>query len=199
MLCKNCGATISENMVFCPKCGIAVSNDVPQTTYEQGSSMPYSVAAMPNQPMKWFKFLIYFSLWAGAVLNVINGIQMLTGTQYGDAYTVSLVYATYDGLKEIDCIVGFLYLVLAVFAIYTRFRLAGFHENGPKMLMVMYAASAAIAVFYHIGTYIVLPADVVGSLEYVVGQIVGGIIGAVVAIIVNHIYFKKRQHLFVYY
>lgn len=29
-------------------------------------------------PMKWHKFLIYFALWAGAVLNLISGVQMFS-------------------------------------------------------------------------------------------------------------------------
>ena len=63
-----------------------------------GGYQPYQSA--PNygaMPMNWYKFLIYFALFASCVLNAIYGLGMLTGMVYGDAS--SLVYAFYGSLK----------------------------------------------------------------------------------------------------
>lgn len=199
MFCRKCGIELTEETLFCPSCGILVAEDSSQPDHKEKQLLNSSALQTSIRPMKWFKFLIYFSLWLGVLVNFSSAVQLFTGAQYGDEYTALLVYSTYDGLKDVDWIVGFLHVVLAAFTIYTRYRLAGFHENGPKMLMFLYAANPVVEIIYHIGTSIVLPADVVGSPEYILGQIVGNGLVAVVMIVINRIYFKKRQHLFVYY
>ena len=69
-----------------------------QAYQQQGYQQPYGQQAyqqpygqqIPQQGMKWHKFLVYFALWANAILNVIMGILSLTGAKYG-AYK-DLVY-----------------------------------------------------------------------------------------------------------
>lgn len=143
--------------------------------------------------MKWFKFLIYFALWFGAVGNFLGGIMMFDGGQYGDS--AKLVYAVYDGLKAVDIIVAALCIVLAAFGIYVRFRLAGFYANGPKMLNWLYVFSALVNLLYIVGLFIILPSRVAENIE--LGSYISSSVISVLMICLNVSYFKKRAHLFV--
>ncbi len=144
-------------------------------------------------PMKWFKFLIYFALWAGAAMNVLNGIAFLTGASYGDMK--ELVYAFYKDSQTIGIVVGIASIALGVLDIAARFSLAKYKKAGPKLLTSVYAGAIAVNLIYVIGTIAVLPQMIVEELNYT-NAISGCVMGAVM-IVVDHIYFKKRSHLFI--
>lgn len=146
-----------------------------------------------QMPMKWFKFLIYFSLFAAAVINIINALPMLTGSQYGSS--AEAVYDTFEMLRGFDLFFGVFCLALAVLNIYTRFRLAGYRRNGPTMLSLSYVAILIYDVLYIIGANIVLPEFVLEAVDFT--GMYSNMAVAVVMLIVNNIYFKKRAHLFV--
>ncbi|MBP3313232.1 MAG: zinc-ribbon domain-containing protein [Oscillospiraceae bacterium] len=182
MYCIKCGAQIEDNATFCSVCGASQTESLQPTIKEEAC----------QQTMKWFKFLIYFSLFASAVLNFISGVQMLTGSIYGaDA---DLVYAFFDGLKALDVLMGVGMLALAAFAIYTRFRLSGFYKNGPKMVMLTYAIDAALQLIYIIGVNVILPGEVVAEIDMT--STIVGIVVSVVMIWANKVYFDKRANLF---
>ena len=143
--------------------------------------------------MKWFKFLIYFALFAGAALNAISGIQMLTGEVYGEYK--EYVYAVFEDLKTLDMIVGILMLATAALGIYTRFRLAGYYANGPKMLSVVYAMAVLVNLVYIIGVNSILSEAVMESVD--TSSSITSMLVSAVMIIINNTYFKKRAHLFV--
>ena len=60
--------------------------------------------------MGWHKFLIYFGLWAGAIINAIFGINYITGITYQseglDSTQIDNLYRNIDGLKAADVIYG---------------------------------------------------------------------------------------------
>ena len=147
MFCPKCGAQVGDYDRVCSSCGANVQFD------DQFDARGPRVS-QNALPMKWFKFLIYFGLFAGAVLNAISGIQMLTGAQY-DGYE-DLVYAVFDGLKTVDVLAGLALLALAALGIYTRMRLAGYYKNGPQMLTYVYAGGVAINLLYVLGVHMVL-------------------------------------------
>ncbi|MBR6667159.1 MAG: hypothetical protein IKL25_02165 [Clostridia bacterium] len=149
----------------------------------------HSAPRQPDMPMKWHKFLIYFSLWAGGILNAVSGFNHLTGNVYGDE--AAMVYNYFESLKGVDMIYGLALIALGVFQIFTRFQLAGFKRNGPSILVISYVAVLAASVLY--------------------GVIVGGIIDvslldainptsigiSIAMIICNKVYYDKRAHMFV--
>lgn len=184
MICPKCGAAIDDAAQNCPICGVEVVKS------EYVEQQPVLVA---EHPMKWFKFLIYFSLFASAVLNGINAIGFLTGSMYGEEAT--LVYEVFDGLKALDTSVGIAMLGVAVLAIYTRFRLAKYCSNGPAMVGVTYIAVASINVLYIIGAYMVLPAEVMQQID--ISSTITSVCVAIAMVFVNRVYFKKRSHLFI--
>lgn len=84
MFCPNCGTQCPDDTKFCPNCGSTVANNQPTENTQQNFGQPnYTQPNNYTQPqmynvqfeMKWFKFLIYFGLFAGAVLNCLSAID----------------------------------------------------------------------------------------------------------------------------
>lgn len=64
--------------------------------------------------LKWHNFLIYFSLWASALLNIALGLTCMA---------------------EGDPLYGFVLVCAAVYTIFVRFQLAAFKENARMHLL----------------------------------------------------------------
>ena len=148
-----------------------------------------------NEPkelgMKWFKFLIYFSLWAGALLNLVDGIIQITGNIYlSEGINPDLVYKKFPNLKSVDVFFGILFCIFAIFQIVVRFKLSKFSKLAPTMLHVMYILGGILSLIYGI-----IVVSMIGGNEF--GQILGEIGGTVVITLMNIKYFNKRKHLFV--
>ncbi len=141
--------------------------------------------------LKWYKFLIYFALWASAVLNVVSAFAYFTGSIYGDA--ANRVYSYYGGMKALDIIMGLILLGLAVFSIYVRFQLAGFKTGAPKKLEYLYIANALIPLLY------LLAASSVTGISFtdLASGSWGSLAGSVAMVFINRNYFSKREALFV--
>ncbi len=188
MYCPKCGAYNDDLAMFCTQCGAALAQNAGDEPYQE------QTPAAP-MPMGWYKFLIYFSLFASAVINVINGFTCLRGTHYGDV--ADLVYAMFGGLKTVDLLMAVASFALAAFSIYVRFRLAQYRQDGPTMLTWLYVASIAVSILYIVGVAAVLPAEVRGEVvSSSVSSAAPSAVVAVVMIFVNRVYFKNRAHLF---
>ena len=149
--------------------------------------------AHTDMPMKWHKFLIYFSLWAGAVICALNGLQLLTGTVYGPNNESEAVYVHFPALKSVDMVFGVIMIAIAVFLIYTRFQLARFREGAPNKLTIAYLLQLAAFLGYGIvisGIVHMSFSDVINS------QTSASIVSSIVMIVVNRVYYNKRAHLF---
>ena len=195
MFCPKCGLEIPDGSKFCTRCGAALlSTQQASAQPETGSSamnhnnQPYQPDAM-KYPMNWYKFLIYFALFASAVLNAISGIIYMTGGQY-EGYA-SMVYAFYGSLKTLDIIMGILCIAVAVFAILTRFSLAKFQVNGPRNLYVLYIVNFCLVLIYAIAI------GAITGINVFTASIVANLITSIVMVVVNYIYFNKRKELFV--
>ena len=142
--------------------------------------------------MKWFKFLVYFGLWAGAVLNFIDGINLLTGAVYeAEGVSAELVYYTYPQLRENDMFFGLVAIGIAIYQGYTAYSLLKFKQVAPKLLTILYCLSISWSFFYAIFTSSILG-------ESLMGEVIGSIIAGAIMLVINYIYFKNRKHLFVY-
>ena len=190
MYCPNCRATLPEGTQFCPGCGTRIASQQQAPLYQ---AQPYAQPGYvtPELPMNWYKFLIYFGLFASGVLNVINGILMLTGGHYNGA--AEFVYSVFDGLQVLDILVGLMSIGCGAFAIYTRFRLSGFCKNGPAMLTYVYIAGAVVSVVYLFGLMLIMEE----AFELVdISSYIGSLAISVAMIFANKAYFDKRKHLF---
>lgn len=175
------------------------STQQPYTPVQQSNAPAWQpVMEVPQEPvqempMKWFKFLIYFALFAGAVMNVINGFSLLTGTAYeGNA---DAVYRVFPDLKAVDMLCGVLSLGLAAFGIFTRFQLSGYRRQGPTMLLISYVAVFIYDLVYIFGVRAAIPAYAIDMIDFT--PMYSNIAVSVVMVFVNYSYFKKRSHLFV--
>lgn len=115
MYCRFCGKQIPDQAKFCPECGAdlapAPSAAPPESTPffpaapvvpvepampPQGTPDPaaaFGVIAAPRRGMKWFKFIIYFQLWAGMLVNLVTAGKYFTGAYYeGNAEMVYRVF-----------------------------------------------------------------------------------------------------------
>ena len=202
MNCSKCGSFMNDNQAFCPNCGTPNAVNQQQTQYQQAQyqqpqyqqpqyqQAPYQQAPQQGLPMNWFKFLIFFALFASCVLNVIAGISALTGAQYQGAQ--DWVYLFFEGLQALDIFYGVCCIAIGVFAIYTRMRLAGYYKNGPQMLNILYIAGIVSSLIYVIGVSIIVGNDTPLNFASTFASL--GISAAM--IVANTIYFKKRANLF---
>ena len=191
MFCPNCGTQLADDVAFCTNCGATTK---PQQSTVQQPVIQQPTPPQPQPSMKWFKFLIYFGLWAGAILNILGALPMLTGSQYGEPEVVELVYATFEGLRGLDMFCGIFALALGAFGIYTRFQLAGYKAKAPMLLSIVYAGAVVFNLVYIFGCTAVLPEYVLSEINFT--SFYSNTITSAVMIFVNHTYFKKRAHLF---
>ena len=129
-----------------------------QNPYGQAPQNPYGgshggagYGMAPGLGMGWYKFVIYFQLFASALINGIAGIVALTGAHYeGEA---DLVYTFIPSLSTVDKLYGIVLIALAVFAIIVRFQLAQFKKTGPKfyLLLLLISGIASLIIDIRIG------------------------------------------------
>ena len=148
-------------------------------------------ASPQNYKLKWHKFLIYFSLWAGAIVNTAQAATLIRGEVYGSES--STIYGLYGGLKIVDFIWGIVMIGLAAYMIYVRFQLAGFRIGAPGKLTALYTASLAGSLVYLLAVSVVTHV----SLGSVLGDIAVSLIGSVAMLFINQNYYNKRLELFV--
>ena len=174
----------------------AYMNNNPTVTSQRSHSKPCPGYG-GDYPMAWFKFLIYFMLFANAAINIFTAVTYLTGSIYLDEdmtmSDVEVLYMFYPTAKMIDVIYGVLLIALAAYAIFTRFQLSGFKRRGPFLFILMYVLNLVIGLLYSISIMFTLEA---GLLDFI--SLVPSIITSVVMIFVNVVYFRKREELFVY-
>ena len=215
MYCRFCGTKIPDNVKFCPECGANLA-PVPSAAPEESAPAapaapeiptpfdptpydpaPYSadsfasadVAAAPRRGMKWFKFIIYFQLWAGMLVNLVTAGKYFTGAYYeGNA---EMVYRFFPALQPLDIVMGVVCLALAVYAVVVQRALAKFRAKGPMMYYLMYIVNTAVTVLY-----LIIGSIIIGQSAFT-AEVAGSIIGSIVMLFVNIQYFNNRKHLFV--
>ncbi len=159
----------------------------------------------PKPPMKWFKFLIYFGLFAGALLNLSQGIQYINGDIYKLQVGVSFkaIYEACPALEVIDIIMGCLCILVAILQIVSRFLLAKYKDSGIKLLYTLYILSIVGLLFYSVSSYSIYPItfidphyhfiNVEKTLEYDIFRVIPSIAAQVVMLIVNIKYFSRAE------
>lgn len=211
--CSKCGAQLGDEIRFCHNCGSKVeapaetSVPVDNVVYNApiyGQQPPqnqfYTPAApMAQHPMKWYKLLIYFSLFLGALNNLINGLIYMTGgiyfVQSNGEFSADMIYGFYGGgLKALDVTYGILLIAFAGFGIYTRSRLAKYKSNGPMCICILFVAGAGLTLLYNIAFLAVTGLD---FSEVFNAQTFTTIAVSVGMVLGNYFYFEKRKDLFV--
>ena len=178
MKCRSCGCEMGAGDLYCPSCGLKREAPYPEVGEKT-----------ETRGMAWYKFLIYVALFLTAFADIAGGISQIIGGQYmglaGD------VYALYPALRPVDVIAGAALVVLGAFAVYTRYRLAGFRQNGPLCLYLLTAGDLVLSLAYTFSTSLVI-GKFASDLTFVVR-----IILALIILGLNAMYFSKRDDLFV--
>ena len=148
--------------------------------------------------MGWFKFIIYFQLFATAIVSLYNAYAFITGEIYAVfGGSPKMVFSRFPSLKTVGIVCGLLYLVTAVGAIYTRFRLAGFKKNGPMMYFAVIGVIILATAIYMFGVISAVSKVGIPASKVVNSNSYGVLAGYIALIVVNIIYFNKRRKLFV--
>lgn len=221
MFCKYCGRQIADGSLFCPGCGNRLDSAQEQTPPAQqtppsqpgsypnytpttpppaggyrpngGYQSPSSVSAFNGYPMKWYKFLIYFALFASCVGGVISGILFMAGKAYGEMSEIWYFFSS--ELRIVDLLSGIVMIALGVMAIFVRQKLVQFRKDSPSYLLIFLSISTA-----HSAARLILTAALAGDLFFsssLAGSYVLVLVLSVLMIALNNVYFKKRASLFV--
>ncbi len=200
--CTQCGSMIEDTAKFCPNCGFAVDypqqaqQPVQQQTYQQ-PYQPYAQRADDKYQgfsMNWYKFLVYFALWAGAVANLFSAIQIVTGANYeGNA---DVVYRMFPAMHAGDIIAGILVFGVAALGILTAIKLLKLSAAGPKLLLGVYAMNLLVQIFYVVFT-LVATEGMLRVFDVLTPTVIASLGVSLAMIAINRIYFKKRESIFV--
>lgn len=144
--------------------------------------------------MAWYKFLIYFSLIFGAVINFFTAICFLTGSIYASEsngqITAEFVYAVYgSALQIVDIIYGILMIGFAVLVLMLRNKLANYSTDALKYVYIVYSLTAVAPLVY---------ASIVSAItsQPIATEAIATLVVGVPFLFLNVKYFKKRAHLF---
>ncbi len=210
--CSKCGASNDDAARFCVSCGQAMDagqgaqanpgqqagqdqqynyGNSGQGTYPGGNQYQNPNVQM-GPGMGWYKFLIYFALFASAILNVVSGFLTIFGVQYDGAADV--VYMVFGGMRALDIIIGLATIAIGVFAIVVRQSLAHFKKGAVKNVITLYVVAFVVSLLY------VILASVVTGIpigSFLSGTTLVNFLVAILMIVVNYVYFKNRQDMFV--
>lgn len=167
-------------------------------------SQPIQTQPSTQLPMGWFKFIVNFQLFFAAVINFVFGANFVMGSVYStQGIDSEQVYGTFGtGLRIVDILYGLLSIALGVFCIIIRNKLAKFKKDSPKQYILLNIISFAIEILYSVLAVIVIakhPYFDIGSAGQVVfsSQLLFQFGANISMIIINIIYFKKREFMFI--
>lgn len=141
-----------------------------------------------QRPMKWYKFIIYFQLFASALMYLFSGGSYLLELK-GNGLE-SLLWGT--KWKVLCGIMAGMSFVIMACMLYTRHCLTMYKKGAPVKYLCCLGLTLLYAMF-NIWAY----AFVTGQFSFD-GMDLLTLLEAVVMIVLNYIYFKKREYLFVY-
>ena len=177
MVCSYCGTENQDGSKFCSNCGKELKCE---TIPEDRSEKSFGLG--------WHKFMINFSLFAAALLNLCQGAQTIVGANYGDM--AEQVYSYYDGLKHVDILYGCALIAMSVFCVYTRFQLAAFKRGAPRLLTILYSCVILLSLLY------LALFDSVTGISMMDSSVISNLAGSVTMAVINILYYKKRASLF---
>ena len=154
-----------------------------------------------EKPMGWYKFIIYFQLFAAAVFNVGAGIIFFTGSHYGlDSFELKLFYGVLSNLKTLDICMGIVSIFLAVFAIIVRQKLAHFDEQGPKLYLGYQLITVGVNILYIAIAVIIIYQTLGGTSDDIWSMFASSYANCGMGIsmyVANKVYFDNRKEYFV--
>lgn len=164
---------------------------------------PYQANAQPQIPMNWFKFIIFFQLFASAAMNLVSAASLFNEIDELKVFRgmFKSMNAYVDKCSTANTIMAIVCIMLAGCAIFVRFQLSGYKKKGPALYLSYLGIVAVANLVYIIATISFVQAlyDSVGGTFDIseFSSYIGQIIMHFVLLIANIVYFKKRKFLFV--
>lgn len=140
-------------------------------------------------PMKWYKFAVYFQLFAFAVMNMIWGMMHLMGPIFGYG-KASEVIEKYPDIETIEIIMAVLAFLLAILCLVDRQLLWHYKVQGPKLYLLVMAFSGIYNFIYSALASIVIGLPIFTQYD------IGGLISTIIIVVLCRNYFKERKELF---
>ena len=183
--CVSCGEKLTDDVQYCPKCGKCVGEYKTEATVSADS-------LRKEVPMKWYKFLVYFAILAGVVVNVCVGIVCLSGSHYEGA--AEAVYAYYDNLQAIDIIYGVFCFGFSGYGVMVWRALRKMEASAPNMVCGLYTVSGVSSLVYILLVSLFTNVKLENS-DY--GRVILSLAFGIAMVWWNYEYFNKRKDLFV--
>lgn len=145
--------------------------------------------------MKWYKFLVYFSLLASAAACIISLVS--TASQYS---ALSEYISYYPAIGSALGSRFITYLVLTPLYVYTWYLLMRFSKKAIGMFFTVFWVNIAltgISQLFTAGMNSSISSSGAASTGYVLGTLLGLGIASVAYYLPNRKYFGKREHLFI--
>ena len=170
--------------------------------------------------MKWYKFIIWFQLfaffavclyygfWGVQMIAVESQIRSAYDEQFGDYGSIMYELGNETGfnnyivsqeeIRELKIMGSIIVIFAALFgfcALYIRQNLAKFKKGAPRDYLVFIGFFAAVFIILQL----VMLANYFerGRIDSGVGFLIFEFIGTIVYVYANNVYFKNRSHLFV--
>ena len=186
MTCPRCNAEIFNDAEVCKFCNFDVKAH--KSEFEAAYKVDTNKA---ENEMKWFKFLIYFVLFADAVMRIADGVMKVTG-----GVSRGGMYDAYGFLKPVDIVFGIVSFGLAAFCVYTRFQLSGFKKNSPKLFYLLNILITVYSVAYDIVYLVIVSLEANKFFASDVIDLVITVVSMGLYIFFSAVYFDRRRHLF---
>ncbi len=188
MLCPNCKAPVERNE--CTKCG-TILTDLDRLDTQVSEK---TLQRRKHYSTRWYHFLLYYAFFEVAVLNVFQGVRMLTGDFFGPARLIERMYAEVPGAQSLVLLCAVLSFAYAGLGLFTRSRLKGYRKSAPWLVLLFYTGDIVIYLIPILG----LPALMQGTPWNYSPDIsmLFQIIRSVIMVVCNAVYFEKRRHLF---
>ena len=208
MKCSKCGAYVPELDAVCPKCGAEVwtvgelppqaarvereeeKNEAAGSVQSAREAVPADAQTEEAQPMRWYKFLVYFALFTLCAYYIYRAVRIASGRVYFDAHTAEVVYAYYPNLETLNWLLCALYVLLAGLSVVTRQKLARMRASAPVLSTVLFALCAVVPLLSAR-----LSANATGLYAFRFIDGAAFVFFACVAYF-NHVYFSRRKELF---
>ncbi len=151
-----------------------------------------------NVPLKFYHVLVYFGLYAGALLNAVVGLRYISGRIYESTYTTAAdIYEMFPGLQFVNICYGIVCFAMALFAVYVRDELKNFKKGAPQKYYILLLSMIFTPLIY-LGVYLVFFANQTSGIAMSTWiEYAGEFITQILVLYFTRVYFKKREFLFV--
>ena len=138
-----------------------------------------------GMPLRWHKFLVYFALWAEALLLMVEGLRMLSRNN-----TALGLSPAADALALMNAFTSLCMFGIAFLQLFACWELAHFRRNGPRLLLWANVAPLAYCLV------------ALAALWLIVGEVMPGnvfiaMFAQLLLAVCNRAYYRRRAAMFV--